>query len=228
MKYVSLRDTIPSNSAPIINWIIIAVCIFIFLFESVLPSGETEQFFDSFGLVPALFLSHIDLQHIGTIFSSMFLHAGWGHVLGNMWFLFIFGDNVEDRLGHVSYLLFYLVVGICAAATQIFVQPGSHIAMVGASGAISGVLGAYFVFFPEARVVSVVPAGAYSRTTELPAFVFLGLWFLMQLLPGMSSLVTAQGNDVGGVAFWAHVGGFAAGWLLARIWPKNSNNNSYA
>jgi hypothetical protein len=120
--------------------------------------------------------------------------------------------------------LFYIFAGVCAAATQVFAESHSHIAMVGASGAISGVLGAYFVFYPDARVISLIPMGYFSRTIELPAFVFLGLWFFMQLMPGVSSLAIASNNEVGGVAFWAHVGGFVAGWLLAHFWPKREDD----
>jgi len=188
-----------------------------------MPSSELEEFLTCFGLVPAAFLSHMDLQHARSVFSSMFLHAGWGHLLGNMWFLFIFGDNVEDRMGHLPYLLFYLFAGVCAAATQVFVESQSNIAMVGASGAISGVLGAYFVFYPQARVVALVPMGFFSRTIELPAYLFLGFWFFLQLLPGVSALAIASEHEVGGVAFWAHVGGFLAGWLVAQLWPRREN-----
>lgn len=218
-----LRDTIPSRRLPVVNWLIILACTLVFLFESSLPSQGIEQFMDIFGLVPSVLLGHPDPQRVGTVFSSMFLHAGWGHLLGNMWFLYIFGDNVEDRLGHIGYLFFYLFAGVSAAATQVLVESHSNIAMVGASGAISGVLGAYFVFFPQARVLSLVPMGFYSRTYEVPAFVFLGFWFFMQLLPGMSSLVAASQDEVGGVAFWAHVGGFVSGWLIAHLIPKGKD-----
>lgn len=214
-----LRDTIPSSKLPIVNWLIIVICILVFLFESSLPSSDLEAFISEFGLIPAAFLAQPDLPHIESVFSSMFLHGGWAHVLGNMWFLYIFGDNVEDRLGHIGYILFYLFTGICAAATQVFIESHSHVAMVGASGAISGVLGAYFVLFPQGRVLALIPAGYFSRTYEVPAIVFLGLWFVMQLLPGVSSLGAAS-EEVGGVAFWAHVGGFVAGWLLAQFLPK--------
>jgi membrane associated rhomboid family serine protease len=214
-----LRDTIPSEKVPIVNYLVMGICILVFLFESTMPTPELESFLSTYGLVPANFLSQLDAAQVETVFSSMFLHGGWAHVLGNMWFLFIFGDNVEDRLGHVGYLLFYLFTGICAAGTQVFIQAGSHVAMVGASGAISGVLGAYFVLFPQSRVVALIPAGYFSRTMEVPAIFFLGIWFVMQLLPGVSSLAATTG-DVGGVAFWAHVGGFVSGWILAQFIPK--------
>ena len=214
-----LRDTIPSSKMPVVNWLIIVICILVFLFESSLPSSELEAFISDFGLIPAAFLAQPDFAHIESVFSSMFLHGGWAHVLGNMWFLYIFGDNVEDRLGHIGYILFYLFTGVCAAATQVLVESHSHVAMVGASGAISGVLGAYFVLFPEGRVLALIPAGYFSRTYEVPAIVFLGLWFVMQLLPGVTSLGSAS-DEVGGVAFWAHVGGFVAGWVLAQFLPK--------
>ena len=154
------------------------------------------------------------------MFTSMFLHAGWGHLFGNMWFLYIFGDNVEDRFGPFGYLFFYLFCGVCAAATQVLVNPNSTVAMIGASGAISGVLGYYFITYPQARVLTLVPLGAFSRVMEIPAIVFLGIWFAMQFFTGLSSLAVAPAQEAGGVAFWAHVGGFVAGIVLALIMPK--------
>lgn len=213
---------------PIVNSLIIVICLLTFLFECSLGQTEIEPFLNTYGVVPAMFLSHFGVQQISTMFSSMFLHAGWGHVLGNMWFLYIFGDNVEDRLGHIAYPFFYLFTGVLAAATQILISPQSNVAMVGASGAISGVLGAYFVFYPGAGVLSLVPGGLFTRTYEVPAFIFLGLWFVMQLLPGVSSLSLASGNEVGGVAFWAHVGGFASGWIIARIFAGRAGKTEFA
>jgi membrane associated rhomboid family serine protease len=149
----------------------------------------------------------------------MFLHGGWAHLLGNMWFLFIFGDNVEDCFGHIGYLFFYIFAGTVAALAQIFAGPSSHIAMIGASGAISGVLGAYFAFYPQARVVTLIPMGMVSRVVELPAIYFLGFWFALQFFSGVSSLA-ATAEEAGGVAFWAHVGGFVAGLLIAKIFAS--------
>lgn len=216
-----LKDTIPCESVPLVNWLIIILCTFVFLFEFSLGTGQPlAHFLDTYGVVPWHFLSNVGPRQVSTIFSSMFLHAGWGHLIGNMWFLYIFGDNIEDRFGHFGYLLFYLFCGCCAALAQIFVQHDSHIAMVGASGAISGVLGAYFVFYPQARVLTLVPLGFFTRLYELPAIWFLGIWFGMQFLTGLTSLAIASTSEAGGVAFWAHVGGFAAGFVIAQFFPK--------
>jgi len=212
-----IRDINESETIPIVTYLIIFANCLMFFFELAQGQGVAlEAFFKQFGFVPALFFGSPGLAETGTIFSSMFLHSGWGHIIGNMWFLWIFGDNVEDRFGHIGYALYYLFTGACAALTQAFIDPHSEIAMVGASGAISGVLGAYFVFYPNARVEALIPFGFFSRIAEVPALIFLGLWFGMQLFTGIASL-GGVGNDVGGVAFWAHVGGFASGYLIAQV-----------
>ncbi len=186
-----------------------------------MPPPVLDRLLDGHGVVPAVLATHLtDPREIATIFSSMFLHAGWGHLIGNMWFLFLFGDNVEDRFGHFGYLFFYLFCGCCAAMTQIFAQNGSHTAMIGASGAISGVLGAYFVFYPQARVLTLFLMGIFTRLVEVPAVLFLGLWFVMQFFTGIFSLAIGSDPNVGGVAFWAHVGGFVAGFIIAQFVPK--------
>ena len=169
------------------------------------------------GLVPYNFVDDIQQMQIslGTIlplFSSMFLHGGWMHLIGNMLFLYIFGDNVEDRFGHLKYLVFYFIAGITAAATQIYMFPNSEVPMVGASGAIAGVLGAYVFMFPTAKVLTLLPIFFFFQLIELPAFLFLGIWFIMQILSGMFAL--GIGADAGGVAWWAHIGGFVAGIVL--------------
>jgi membrane associated rhomboid family serine protease len=146
------------------------------------------------------------------LFTSMFMHGGWLHLIGNMLFLYVFGDNIEDRLGHLRYLLFYLLAGLGAAFTQIFINPVSQIPMVGASGAIAGVLGAYILLFPTARILTLIPIFFFIQLVELPAYLFLGIWFIMQLVSGMLSL--GIGADAGGVAWWAHIGGFATGAVL--------------
>jgi len=214
-----IRDNIESRSLPLITWVIIALNVLVFLIELSAGSG-IESFLQNYGLVPAYFFSHLGFGAGLHVLSSMFLHAGWGHLIGNMWFLYIFGDNVEDRMGHLRYLAFYLITGLCAALTQTFITPNSQIAMVGASGAISGVLGAYMLFYPNARVLTVVPAGSYSRSAEVPAIFFLGLWFVMQLFTGILPIATGVVQDVGGVAFWAHVGGFISGALLAKLFDR--------
>jgi membrane associated rhomboid family serine protease len=223
-----LKDNIPTELTPVVNYLLIAICTLVFMLELSQGSTGLEQFIDTYGLVPSNLLHSVSIPELSTVFSSMFLHAGWEHLLGNMWFLFIFGDNVEDRFGHVGYLFFYLFCGICAAATQVMINPDSSIAMIGASGAISGVLGYYFVTYPQAQVLTLVPLGGFSRVTEVPAIIFLGIWFAMQFFTGIWSLVGASQNEGGGVAFWAHVGGFVAGVVLAFVLPKQRQFGQYS
>ena len=174
----------------------------VFLYELSLGSS-LNQFIFSYGLVPAEF-SWL------TVFSSMFLHGGLLHVGGNMLYLWIFGDNVEDRVGHGRFVAFYLLCGIAAALAQTYTNGGSTVPMVGASGAVAGVMGAYFVLYPRSRIVTLVPIVIFIQIIEIPAIFFLGIWFLMQFVSGVGSLATA-GQSIGGIAFWAHVAGFAAG-----------------
>lgn len=223
-----LKDNIPSETFPIVNYLLIAICTLVFLSEISQGSAGLEQFIDTYGLIPSNILHSMSVPEVTTVFSSMFLHAGWDHLLGNMWFLFIFGDNVEDRFGHIGYLFFYLFCGICAAATQVMINADSTIAMIGASGAISGVLGYYFVTYPQAQVLTLVPLGGFSRVTEVPAIIFLGIWFALQFFTGVSSLAVASPHEAGGVAFWAHVGGFVAGVVLAFILPKQKQIGDYS
>jgi len=200
---IPLRDTIPSSRVPVVNYAIIAANVVVFLYEASL-GNRADAFIVHWGLVP---------RHFGfaNLLTSMFLHGGWLHLLGNMLYLYIFGDNVEDRLGHVRYLLFYLLCGFAAGGAQALSSPGSNLPMVGASGAIAGVSGAYFLFFPSARVVTLVPIFFFLQVMEVPAVFFLLIWFLWQLMSGVASLGSAAG---GGVAFWAHIGGFVAGMVL--------------
>jgi membrane associated rhomboid family serine protease len=196
---------------PYVNWTLIALCVVVFLYENTLSPRELEAFFMQYGAVPA---NISELRNLSSILTSMFLHGGWWHLIGNMLFLFVFGDNIEDAMGHISYLLFYLLTGIAAALAQVFLDPTSTIPMVGASGAISGVLGAYIVLFPHGNVRALVFFGYFGQVVLVPAWVMLGLWFVLQLVSGVASLGVA--SDVGGVAFWAHVGGFVAGAVL--VW----------
>jgi len=160
--------------------------------------------------------------------ASMFLHGGWLHLIGNMWYLWIFGDNVEDRLGHVRFLLFYLLCGIGAGIAHTLLNPASRIPSIGASGAIAGVLGAYFVTFPFAKVLTVVPILFFVQILEIPAILVLGLWFLMQFLYGTASLAVATSANTGGVAWWAHVGGFLIGIVLLRLMGRRSRYGYYS
>ena len=211
---IPLRDTVPSNTIPVVNYLLIGLNGVVFLFELSL-GRHLDTFILHYGLVPARFLDHLHsegLRAIIPVFTSMFLHGGWLHLVGNMLFLYIFGDNVEDRFGHFRYLVFYLVAGLAAAATQVHFNADSGIPMVGASGAIAGVLGAYVFLFPTARVVTLIPIFFFFQIVELPAYLFLGIWFFMQMVSGVLSL--GIGGDAGGIAWWAHVGGFAAGAAL--------------
>lgn len=223
-----LKDDQPSYSTPLVNWFLIALNILVFLFELQLSQAGLKQLFDQFALVPAhVWNPHYNFaQIIVPFFTAMFLHQSWQHVLGNMWFLFIFGDNVEDYLGHFKYLTFYLLAGLFADAAQIAISPQSHLGMVGASGAIAGVLGAYFLLYPRARVLT----WFFVFVMYLPAWIVLGEWFVIQFFSGTAMLaVTAQtGRDVGGVAFWAHIGGFVAGMLMIKIFPQRRGRSPYA
>jgi hypothetical protein len=213
---IPLRDSNPSRTVPFVNYLLITLNVLAFLFE-VSSGREMTKLILHLGLVPYNFVDDIQQMQIslGTIlplFSSMFLHGGWMHLIGNMLFLYIFGDNVEDRFGHLKYLVFYFIAGITAAATQIYMFPNSEVPMVGASGAIAGVLGAYVFMFPTAKILTLIPIFFFFQLIELPAFLFLGIWFLMQILSGMFTL--GIGADAGGVAWWAHIGGFVAGGVL--------------
>jgi len=199
---IPLRDIIPSRTTPIVTISLIVANVLVFLYELTLGSAVND-FTLYFGLVPAAF-SWV------AVLTSMFLHGGLFHVAGNMLYLWIFGDNVEDRMGHGRFLVFYLLCGTAAALAQTITAPDSVVPMVGASGAIAGVMGAYFVLYPKSRIVTLVPIIFFFQIIEVPAIFFLGIWFVMQFLSGVGSIVTATGGG-GGVAFWAHVAGFVAG-----------------
>jgi membrane associated rhomboid family serine protease len=214
---IPLRDNIPSRTVPIVNYALIGANIVCFLYQLSL-GPRLDRFVLTWGMVPAQMLSShggINLTGLTTAITSMFLHAGWLHVLGNMLYLYIFGDNVEDRMGHCRYLLFYLLCGICAAAAQLWAAPASRIPMVGASGAIAGVMGAYFCLYPRARIVMLVFLFIFIDFIEVPAFFFIAFWFLLQFLSGALS-----SSSQGGVAWWAHIGGFAGGIVLLLFFKK--------
>jgi membrane associated rhomboid family serine protease len=212
-----LRDSVPSRRFPFVNYAFIIVNVVVFLQEvAASASGGLGRLIAQWGLVPSVFF-HDPATHAVTVFTAMFLHGGWMHLIGNMWFLFVFGDNVEDNVGHVRYFFYYLLCGAGAAACQLWANPLSRLPMVGASGAIAGVLGGYFVLHPRARITSAVWFFFFLRIVELPAFVYLGLWFAIQAINGWGSFNVATRGDVGGVAWWAHLGGFAAGFILILI-----------
>jgi membrane associated rhomboid family serine protease len=207
---IPLRDVIPSRTTPYITITIIVLNALAWVTEiSIDASGDLPLFLQLYGVVPADFSP-------ATLITSMFLHGSWMHVIGNMWYLWIFGDNVEDRLGHWRFMLFYLLCGIAAALGQIALDPMSTLPMVGASGAIAGVMGAYFVLFPHSRVLTVVFLLFFMDIIEIPAIFFLGIWFVKELFSGVGSLGAESLN--GGVAVWAHVVGFAVGALTGLVW----------
>ncbi|MBZ5589316.1 MAG: rhomboid family intramembrane serine protease [Acidobacteriia bacterium] len=215
-----LRDSVPSSRAPVVNVLLIVACGAVFLFELSL-GPYLERFMRVYAFVPARFFHLLAVRGgvslgLKSVLLSMFLHGGWLHLIGNMWFLWIFGDNVEDVLGHVPYLAFYLGCGATAAIGQAIVAPSSSVPMVGASGAIAGVLGAYLVWFPWARVRTLLFLGFFFTVAELPAPIFLIIWFVVQFFSGTLALAAA-GPAAGGVAWFAHIGGFLTGALLALM-----------
>ena len=212
---IPLRDDIPSRSVPFVTYAIIGINVVVFYYELRLGS-RLDAYLEHFGLVPLRYSTARDpIQRFIPIYSSMFLHGGVLHLVGNMLFLHIFGDNVEDRLGHLRYLLFYLLCGTAAALMQITMLAHSALPMVGASGAIAGVTGAYFVFYPRARVLTLIPIFLFWEIVQIPAVVFLLFWFSLQVISGMGSL--GSGAEGGGVAWWAHVGGFGSGAIAGPL-----------
>jgi membrane associated rhomboid family serine protease len=230
-----LKDDQPRYSTPYITWFLIALNILIYFFQwsqMIADPRGAAQFETQFAEIPAHLASFLGGSHRYTVgqvilpfFTSMFLHGSWTHVLGNMWFLYIFGDNVEDYLGHFQYLIFYLLAGLIAMTTQVAIYLHSNVPTVGASGAIAGVLGAYFILYPRARVLT----WFFVFVIYLPAWIVLGEWFVIQFLSGAATLSAAtMGRDVGGVAVWAHVGGFIAGIVMIKIFPERQSRSPYA
>ncbi|HEY3930099.1 MAG TPA: rhomboid family intramembrane serine protease [Candidatus Koribacter sp.] len=249
---IPLKDDTPRFTTPYVTWFLLLLNVVIFLLEEWVQHGPqgrlaSEQLAMVFGLVPvkipiALAGGQVPLRlidYLGTrtvslqaaflpILTSMFLHSGWWHIISNMWVLWIFGDNVEDYLGHFVYLLFYLGAGIAGALLHVMFNWGSVIPTVGASGAIAGVMGAYFVLYPRARVLTLVPF-FFVFFLWLPAWIVLGYWFLAQFLGGAATAIgTAHSTTTGGVAFWAHVGGFLTGLLLIKLLPHKQRLYRYS
>lgn len=248
-----LRDNIPSRRSPVINYLMIAICSVVFYFQVNEPSGG-PSLVERYGMIPARVASSAPPEHTirlqpvetplgiqlveveggppyvpaavpawATMLTCVFLHGGWMHFFGNMWFLWIFGDNVEDRYGHFGYLSFYLLCGVAASAAHYAAGPSSTIPTIGASGAIAGVMGAYMLLYPRARVLTLVPLFVFIQILSLPAPLFLGVWFLMQFYQGT---VASASGAAGGVAWWAHIGGFVVGlaltWILSSVRVLNS------
>ncbi len=223
---IPLRDDIPARRAPVVTWTIIAVNVLVFVWQVSLPARELEQLLLVYGLVPQRYSDSALAQQIGfprdyylSFLTSTFLHGGWLHLIANMWSLWIFGDNVEDRMGRLRFLVFYLLCGLTAGALHWFTNPHSMVPTVGASGAIAGVLGAYLLLFPRARVLTLIPILIIPLFFELPAIIFLLVWFGLQVA---QATLTGLGPDGGGVAWWAHIGGFGAGVLLHRLFVQRA------
>lgn len=207
----------PTSRTPVVTYALIAANAAVFLYEVSLGPELLEPFVHRFGLIPYEITQGSHFGSFITPLSSLFLHGGWLHVIFNMWTLHIFGDNVEDDMGPVGYTAFYVLCGLGAAIAQTAVFPASEVPMVGASGAIGGVLAAYLRLYPRARVVTLIPVVIIMLVRELPAFWFIVLWFGIQLFSGIGELASIQGDDGGGVAFFAHIGGFVAGFLLLDV-----------
>jgi membrane associated rhomboid family serine protease len=229
---IPLRDTNPSYRTPVVNYIIIALCTLIFLYEISL-GRNLDQFLIMYGIVPARYSQmsiavHFTLvEQLIPFFSSMFLHGGWMHLIGNMWVLYIFGDNLESTLGHWRYAFFYILCGLTAGIVHLLTNYHSHLPTVGASGAIAGVMGAYLVLYPRARVLTLVPIFFFIQIIEIPAYVFLGIWFLLQFVSGAGSLLNRTA-EVGGIAWWAHAGGFIGGIILLLLFRIGLPNRRWS
>jgi membrane associated rhomboid family serine protease len=224
---IPLRDDNPIRSTPVVTIALIAVCTIVFLWEITLSDDQAEAAVYLLGFIPAVLFGRAQLQEHWvspgvSVVTAMFMHGGWMHVIGNMLYLWIFGDNVEDRVGHVRFVFFYLICGAVAALAQALPDMGSKVPIIGASGAVSGVLGAYIVLYPRANVLVGVPFFLVFQTFRVPAWVVLGMWFVGQLA---SSLLAAQGQ--GGVAFGAHVGGFLAGVVLIRLFVRERRTSRH-
>lgn len=220
---IPLRDSVRSRSFPIINILIILTNCYVFWQELFLSNPGLNMFVRQYGVIPAKIHSILALQGLSwgllPLITAMFLHGGWLHLLGNMLYLWVFGDNVEDRMGHLKYLLFYLAAGVAGNLAQVWADPASDVPAIGASGAVAGVLGAYFIWYPRARILTLVPIFIFISMVEIPALVYLFFWFGLQVLNGLVSL-TSPGTVV---AWWAHIGGFLAGIIGALLnWGKST------
>lgn len=221
---IPLRDSVRRKRYPLLVTFIIGLNAVIFLRQLAFNQWQLEEFFYRFGAIPAnysmfLFERNIIAQIIIPLFSAQFLHGSWMHIISNMWFLWVFGDNVEDKMGGVRFIIFYLLMGLVATIAHIVVNPTSSVPIIGASGALAGVLGAYFVLYPRSRVLALVPIFFFFTILEIRAVYFLAFWFVLQLFSGVLSL----GATGTAVAWWAHIGGFVAGAIFAKIFTKKAN-----
>jgi membrane associated rhomboid family serine protease len=211
-----LYDTVRSRTFPLITLTLILANIAAFLYELRMDPATLKEFIFTWGLIPARFLSDASTGWT-TIFSSMFLHGGWFHIINNMWVLFIFGDNVEAGMGKIRYLIFYLLSGVAAGLLQTYILPSSLVPMIGASGAVAGVLGAYLILFPRSRIASLVPILFIFTIIEIPAMLYLIFWFVSQLYSG---LFAVEGGGGSGIAWWAHIGGFMFGLVSVFVFRR--------
>ncbi len=219
---IPLKDDNPTSSRPVITYFIIGLCVVIFLFQISSQSYKTGELFYSYGLIPSVLMGHnqlpMDLYAVPafiTIFSSMFMHGGFMHLIGNMLYMWIFADNIEDNLGITKFIIFYLLCGIGAAMTQVLMDTHSQIPMIGASGAIGGVLGAYLINHPKAKVLVLIPFGFFSQLLKIKALYVLGFWFILQFI-----------SSGGGVAYAAHIGGFVSGMILILFFNKKTKRKN--
>ena len=220
-----LRDTIPSRTFPFVTISLIIINMLIFFYE--LSLGEQlNTFINNFGIIPSKF-QNVHLQHpvqsasaIFPLFSSVFLHGGWMHIISNMWYLWIFGDNVEDRTGHIRFLIFYILCGALAGLSHVLMNSSSSVPTIGASGAIAGVMGAYFLLFPRSKIVTLIFIFIFIQIIEIPAVFFLGFWIILQLISGSMSRGLVENS--GGVAWWAHIGGFLIGLVMIFFFKKRN------
>lgn len=217
---IPLRDTVKPRTFPIVNMVIIILNVIIFLLESTLSEVGLTEFFYRFGVIPSWFTQNVEAgnftEAVIPLFTSTFLHGGWLHIISNMLFLWVFGDNIEDRMGHFKYLLFYLVVGGIGNITQIMANPQSVTPIIGASGAVAGILGAYYISYPKAKILALIPIVFFFTFLEVRAAFFIIFWFVLQVFNGVFSITTV-GNSV---AWWAHIGGFLSGLIIIRFFNK--------
>lgn len=217
---IPFRDDVPAKRYPVVTVGIIVLNVLVFFYQLSLPRSGLEQFIFAYGVVPGQLGQGGMLPAFSvSMLTSIFLHGGWFHLFGNMWYLWIFGDNIEDRMGHFRFLMFYLICGLLAGATHVLANSGSEVPSIGASGAVAGILGAYLLSYPFARILTVIPLFLFWPIVELPAVIVLGSWFFIQILNG-SATIAATSQTTGGVAWWAHVGGFVAGMLLLTVFAK--------
>lgn len=223
---IPLRDNLRSRSLPLMTLSLIIINCYVFYREISVSDRVLNAMIRQYGLTPISFIESLNAGSLSMgdyspLLSNLFLHGGWMHIIGNMWYLWIFGDNVEDWLGRVSFIAFFLVTGLIANISHILLDPFSSIPVIGASGAISGVLGAYLILYPTAKIKTLVPIFIFLQIFEVPAMLFLGLWFFLQLKSG--ALASAGSN----IAWWAHIGGFLAGMILIKIFPCRCKRSYY-